>query len=239
MGRGAVQNGGTANPLLCAGASSRHCALSPPLPVAVWLAYTPPAFAWDLAPLLPACCAELAARYLVPNGSFFLAAAYSAYFTALEPFAGLTWAGGCCAGRAWTERSMRGEGGGGGTGGGAIHRVMQVGGGGRAPRPRLAPSPTRTPPPVCPTGRRPGGAAAVGPGQLVPHGGGARGRLGLGAGPAPGLLVCPDRAGAPDVRAPQARPDGLLLPGGCGGRTAGAGEGQGGAAAAAKRCSAC
>ena len=117
MGRGAVQNGGTANPLLCAGASSRHCALSPPLPVAVWLAYTPPAFAWDLAPLLPACCAELAARYLVPNGSFFLAAAYSAYFTALEPFAGLTWAGGCCAGRAWTERSMRGEGGGGGGGG--------------------------------------------------------------------------------------------------------------------------
>ncbi|KAL4448126.1 hypothetical protein ABPG75_005345 [Micractinium tetrahymenae] len=60
--------------------------------VAVWLAYTPPAFSFDLAPHLPECCASLA-QHLQFNGSFFLAAAYSAYYLLLEPLAGLSWAG--------------------------------------------------------------------------------------------------------------------------------------------------
>lgn len=60
--------------------------------VAVWLAYTPPAFSYDLGAHLPACCASLA-QYLQFNGSFFLAAVYSAYYLLLEPLAGLSWAG--------------------------------------------------------------------------------------------------------------------------------------------------
>lgn len=58
----------------------------------MWLAYTPPAFAFDLAPYLPECCAQVA-QYLQFNGSFFLAAAYSSYYLLLEPVAGLSWAG--------------------------------------------------------------------------------------------------------------------------------------------------
>ena len=45
-----------------------------------------------MTPLVPACCAHLA-RWLVPNGSFFLAAVYSLYYLALEPLAGGSWAG--------------------------------------------------------------------------------------------------------------------------------------------------
>lgn len=60
---------------------------------AVWLCYTPQAFALDLSAHLPACCAKLAQQYLQFNSSFFLAAGYSLYYLLLEPFAGITWAG--------------------------------------------------------------------------------------------------------------------------------------------------
>ena len=72
-----------------------------PAPPAVWLAYTPPAFSFDLAAHLPACCAKLAQQYLQFNGSFFLAAGYSLYYLLLEPLAGLTWAGNGCFQPGW------------------------------------------------------------------------------------------------------------------------------------------
>lgn len=59
--------------------------------VAVWLAYTPEAFTLPgLASHLPAWAAD-AAPHLRFNGSFFLAAAYSLYYLALEPVAGGSW----------------------------------------------------------------------------------------------------------------------------------------------------
>eukprot|EP00887_Chlorella_sp_A99_P007450 scaffold2.g7450.t1 len=59
--------------------------------VAVWLAYTPPLFSWPSLAALPPALAPLA-RLLVPNGAFMMLAAYSAYYLALEPAAGLSWA---------------------------------------------------------------------------------------------------------------------------------------------------
>lgn len=60
----------------------------------VWLAYTPEAFTLPgLASHLPAWAAD-AAPHLRFNGSFFLAAAYSLYYLALEPVAGGSWTGG-------------------------------------------------------------------------------------------------------------------------------------------------
>ncbi len=61
---------------------------------AVWLAYTPEAFAVSgLASRLPTWAAA-AAPYLRFNGSFFLAAGYSLYYLLLEPLAGGSWTGG-------------------------------------------------------------------------------------------------------------------------------------------------
>lgn len=60
---------------------------------AVWLAYTPEAFAVPgLASRLPAWAAA-ASPYLCFNGSFFLAAGYSLYYLVLEPLAGGSWTG--------------------------------------------------------------------------------------------------------------------------------------------------
>jgi uncharacterized membrane protein YGL010W len=63
--------------------------------VAIWLAYTPALFHYDLAAhlaFLPAPLVATLSKYLIFDGAFVLLALYSLYYLILEQFAGATWA---------------------------------------------------------------------------------------------------------------------------------------------------
>lgn len=63
--------------------------------VAVWLAYTPAFFDFDIAAhlaFLPPPLVACLSKFMIFDGAFVLLALYSLYYLLLEPFAGATWA---------------------------------------------------------------------------------------------------------------------------------------------------